>query len=378
MARKTGQTTARRRTARDIPRLREGLHRFDPTLYLRVQGNSRAWVQRIVVHGRQVDRGLGGWPLVTLEDARLTALGNRRAVRAGQDPFAERTRETAPTFAAAANACLAAGRDGLAASTVKAWESTMRNHLLPRLGKRPINTVTRSDVIDTLKAIKSVSAAKGARQRIAKVFEFALSREWMAENPARSGNGIDAALPYLKGRSKAHHEAMPHVDVAAFLARLVDTVPVRYLRFQILTATRPTEAREAEWSEMDFEARTWTIPGSRMKGGRDHRIPLSDAALVVLEQQRGMHPRFVFPGRGAKPISRGASERLMKGETGTAHGFRSAFRTWAGETNAAEREVAESALAHVVGDQVEQAYARGDLFERRRVLMDKWAAYVTD
>ena len=211
----------RRHTARDIPRLGKGIHCFDPTLYLRVTlAGSRSWVQRIVINGRVVDRGLGGWPLVGLDEVRLTALANRRAARRGEDPFADRKREQIiiPTFDAAATATLDANRAGWSASTIKAWGATMRNHVLPRIGKIRINVLTRQHVIDCLKAIKSNAEARKARMRIRQTCEVAIARGWIGDNPGNGG--IDAALPHLKVQAGGHHAAAPFAAVGAILRRL--------------------------------------------------------------------------------------------------------------------------------------------------------------
>ena len=381
--RKAGQTTRRPRTARDVHKLGPGLYRFDPTLYLRVTpGGGRSWVQRIVVRGRQVDRGLGGVDLVGLDEARLIALDNRRNARIrGVDPFAERQRQqAAQTFADAEQETLAANRDRWAPGTIKIWQGVMRLHVLPRLGKLRVADLTRDDLIRCLSAIKAVSAARAARVRIGQVLELALSRGWCSENPAKSGNGLDAALPRLRGRSKGHHPAAPHGEVSAVLSRAdgatAGPAAKSCLRFVALTAARSAEARGAEWAEIDLDAATWTIPAARMKSNRDHRVPLSGETLAILTERRGNHPRFVFAGAAGKPLSDETLARLVRPAGVTVHGFRSSFRDWAGETGQ-DRAVAEHALAHVIGDQTERAYARSDLFERRRALMQDWADYVT-
>ena len=374
----------RNHPARDIHKLGPGLHRFDPSLYLRVSPRgARSWVQRLVVRGRQVDRGLGGVDLVSLDEARLIALENRRKARIlGVDPFAERQRrQSAPTFADAERETLAANRGRWAPNTVKVWGGVMRRHVLPRLGKLRIADVTRDDLIGCLSSIKAVSAARAARVRIGQVFELALSRGWCSENPARGGNGLDAAVPHLRGRSKGHHAAAPHADVSGILRRVDATTAgpaaKACLRFAVLTAVRSSEARGAEWSEIDLPARTWTIPAGRMKSNREHRVPLSDQAVAVLERRRGQHDRFVFASeRTGAPVSDETLARLVRPEGVTVHGFRSSFADWGGETGH-DGDLVQHAIAHVVGNQVTRAYARSDLFDRRRALMAAWGDYCT-
>ena len=371
--------TKRTLTGRDVARLGAGRYRFDPTLWLLVQpSGSRSWIQRIVVGGIPRDKGLGGWPLVTLEAVRLTALANRRAARAGLDPFAERTRQaaTAPTFADAADATRDANRAGWRASSLKAWIATMKNHVLPRLGRIRIADLNREHVIGCLKGIKSTAEARKARMRIRQACELAISRGWISDNPANGG--IDAALPHLKAQDSTNHAAADHGAVGAILRRLTaaGTAAASALAFLILTAARSTEARGAEWSEVDTDAGVWTIPAARMKAGREHRVPLAPAALAILAARRGLHPRFVFGSdRGAGPVSNQGIARLVPAGA-TVHGFRTSFRTWAADVAHAPREIAEAALAHMNGNKTEQAYTRTDYLERRRTLMSAWAAYL--
>ena len=380
-------TTRKPYTARDIPRLKPrsargaARYRFDPTLYLVVQpSGSRSWIQRIMINGRHVDRGLGGWPLVRLREVQLIALDNRRKVRAGRDPFAEQRHErTAPTFATAAAATLDANAGTLSPSSIRSWRGTMRLHVLPKIGSRRMDALTRAAVIDCLKAIPSVAEARKARQRISAVCALALSREWVQLNVAANG-GLDAALPNLRRQRSEHHAAAPHAAVAGIVAGIGEPGAASgdCLRFLILTATRSAEARGATWAEVDTAARTWTIPAARMKGGREHRIPLSDAALAILAERRDFHPVHIFASeRTGRPLSGEGLSRQARVLGVTVHGFRSSFRDWASEVATAPREVAEAALAHVVGSMVERSYARSDLLDRRRALMAEWAEYVT-
>ena len=342
----------------------------------------RSWVQRLVVNGRRLDRGLGSVEFVTLAEARETAARNRFIARRGGQPFAQRTRETAPTFADAARLAEAANRGRWAPASLKAWQGTMRRHVLPKLGTVKLSALNRQHVIDCLASIKAVSEARKARQRISTVVEYALAREWIAENVCKTGNGIDAALPHLKASQDCtHHAAAPHADVAGIMARLAAGPPggstVRAcLRFLILTACRSDEARGATWAEIDTAGRVWTIPAARAKTGRDHRVPLSDAALAILEERRGLHARLVFASEWTgSPLSGQGLMGGVKGDDVTVHGFRSSFTDWAGDTGR-DSALAQHALAHNVGTATERAYARSDLFDRRRGLMDDWADYI--
>ena len=340
----------------------------------------RSWVQRLVVDGRRLDRGLGAVEFVTLAEARETAARNRFAARRGGQPFTAIKREAAPTIADAVIATLDANRDRWSAASMKSWQGTMRRYVLPRLGSRRVNTLTRQDVIDTLSAITSVSEARKAKQRIVAVLELALSREWVDSNCAANG-GLDASLPRLKRQNNEHHAAAPYGEVAGILAGVDsgssgDAVKA-CIRFVVLTAVRSVEARKAQWDEFDLDAATWTIPADRMKTRREHRVPLSDAALAILRERTGLHKRYVFASdRTGRPMSAEGLSRCIKDSGATVHGFRSSFRDWAGETGQ-DREAAEHALSHVVGSTVERSYARSDLFDRRRALLDKWADYLT-
>lgn len=317
--------------------------------------------------------------MVTLDDARLTALANRRAARTGHDPFTDRRRaRLIPTVAAVATATLDANRDRWAAASVKAWGATLRNHVLPRLGSIRITVLTRQHVIDCLTAITSPAEARKARMRIRQVCELAIARGWIGDNPANGG--IDAALPHLRTQASTHHPAMPHAAVGAFLRGLLpaSTAAASALAFLILTAARSDEARGATWAEVDTDAATWTIPGARTKTGRAHRVPLSPAALAILADRRGRHPVYVFASdrTAGQAVSGNGIRRLVPSEV-TPHGFRTSFQVWAADVAQAPREVSGAALSHVNGNAVEQAYTRTDYLERRRPLMADWAAYLT-
>lgn len=357
-----------------IKRLAPGFHRFDPTLYLRVYpSGARAWVQRIMINGRQVDRGLGGWPTVTLEAARLAALANRRAVRNGSNPFAAAPERK--TFGDAAAACENANAATWKPTSIKTFRSIMRS-ILPRLGNVPVRTLTKADVVDCLSAIakRSVSQARKARKAIVQVLEVAVAQDWATTNVARNG-ALDAALPMLRESADSHHAAAPYDALGGILAALGESTAADAVRFIALTACRSTEAREATFAEVDFDTRTWTIPAARMKGGRDHRVPLSDAAVAILRRQP-TDDGLIFRGRkGDRPVDATTLSKMTKPHGTTVHGLRAAFRSWAADSGA-DDAVAETALAHVHGSTTERCYQRSDLCERRRTLMADWARFL--
>ena len=369
-------TERKRHTARDIPRLGKGIHCFDPTLYLRVQGTgARSWIQRITINGKQVDRGLGGADLVSLGDARLAALSNRRAARAGRDPFAARdaarTAVSAPTFGDAAERLMDT-LSGKAATTIKTYRSVLNN--LSRLTDRPVASITRAEVIGALKGIASPSARGKAIKIVRRVLDRAVVLEWAPGNVADNG-GLAAAVD-VTAAAPSHHAAAPHVECPAIFGRLTaaGTAAADALAFIMLTAARLTEATGAAWTEFDLDAATWTVPAGRMKAGRDHRVPLSDAAVAILRRRHA--GGLVFADRRGAVPSQNAVGKLAA--PFTSHGFRSSFADWAADVAEAPGEVAQAALAHVTanGNSTARCYARTDHLERRRELMDRWGAYI--
>ena len=366
---------AKRHSGRDVRRLGTGRYCFDPTLYLVVNRNgARSWVQRIHVHGRQVDRGLGGWPVVTLEEARMIALENRRAARRGENPFAPRP--AVKTFGDAAAACREANAARWAPTTVKTFDSILRS-ILPTLGAVPVRDLTKAHVVDCLSAIirRSLPQARKARKYIVQILEVAVARDWAPVNVVRNG-ALDAALPQLRESADSHHHAAaPYGDLGGILARLGVSTAADVVRFIALTGCRSTEAREATWSEVDFDTATWTIPASRMKGGREHRVPLSDAAVAILRRQPPGRP-FIFVGRsGDKPLDPTTLSKMTKPLGTTVHGLRASLRSWCADTGV-DDAVAKACIAHVHGSTTERCYQRSDLLERRRPVMADWAQFL--
>lgn len=358
-------------------------------LYLNVSNSgSKSWVQRITIDGRRRDIGLGGYPAVSLAQARALSTANQAAVAEGRDPLAEKRREAMPTFRDAAlrvyEANLPRWRNG---KHTASWWQTLERHAMPRLGNLPLDRIEAGDVLSVLEPIWGTrqETARRVRQRIRTVLSWGLSHGFVERNAA--GEVIDGALPRMP-KQKSHLRALPYQEVQSALA-IVEATAASIaaklcFRFLILTAVRSGEARGATWEEIDLEQEEWRIPAHRMKGGVEHRVPLSKAATAVLEVARILRndSGLVFPSPIApdRPISDMTLTKLLRttglAERATVHGFRSSFRDWCMERTDTPWAVGEAALAHTLGDSTQQAYARSDLFERRRSLMEAWAEYV--
>lgn len=359
-------------------------------LYLRVDLNgSRFWVQRIVVRGKRCELGLGSPALVSLSEAREAALANRKLARAGGDPLAAKHAARAVlTFEEAAHKVHAFHQPTWSNAKHGAqFISTLKTYAFPRLGSLRMSDVTSADVLAVLTPIWTTKAetARRVHQRIGTVMKWGVAQGWRQDNPAEA---VTQALPKAD-RTKVGRKALPYAEVPAFLVALhaskAGLSTKLALEFLILTAARSGEAREATWGEIDLNAKVWEVPASRMKLKKVHRVPLSPRALAILEEAKalgdGEASSLVFPGtKAGKPLSDMTLSKLTK-ELGFAvdvHGFRTSFRTWAQERTSYPREVAEAALAHQVGDAAERAYARSDLFEKRRAMMDDWSASLAD
>ena len=355
-------------------------------LYLFVQpSGTRSWIQRLVVRGRRRELGLGSLALVPLAEAREKALANRKLAREGGDPFAEKRRtEGIPTFAEAASRVLEQKRGGWRGRRhPREWMSSLSRYAFPRIGKMPVSEVTSADVLEILTPIwhRKAPSARRVRQRLRAVLEWAVAMEYRLDNPCdRIGSVLGAQQDVVE-----HMRALSHREVASVIrtVRASEAVPPARLAFEflVLTAARWGEVRWAEWSEIDRDGGVWTVPAKRMKANRRHRVPLCGRALEILKAAQalgeGTSP-LVFTRRGGKPLDDKQLRRLLRdhGIAAVPHGFRSTFRDWAAEETDHSREMIEAALAHVVQNRVEAAYARSDLFERRRVLMDDWAGYL--
>jgi len=354
-------------------------------LYLDVRpSGSRGWIQRLTIRGRRTELGLGGYPLVSLKEAREKAFLNRKLAREGGDPLSEKRRaESMPTFIETADKVWRQLRPGWRSDRhAQVWMNSLERHVFPRVGDMPVSEVTSADVIGILAPMwhGKPALARKLRQRMRAVMEWAVAMGLRPDNPC------DRVGPVLgvQGNRTQHLRALPHGEVASAIrtVRASGGRPVVKLAFEflVLTATRSNEVRGAVWREIDVEEAVWTIPAPRTKGNREHRVPLSGRALEILDEARriGRGGALVFPGVRGRPLGRTAVWQLLKacGVEAVPHGFRSSFRDWAAEETDHPREVAEAALAHKVRNQVEAAYRRTDLFERRRRLMDDWAAYL--
>ena len=348
---------------------------------------SKTWCQRIAINGQRTNLGLGRYPITSLKQAREAALANRRAVADGKDPRGD---ATIPTFAQAAEKVIALHREGWkkGSKLPTQWRQTLGKHAYPHIGQKRLDKITTADVLAVLTPIwhSKPSAARITRQRIAAIMKWAIAKGYRTDNPA--GDALTAALPKQGNGPKKHHAAIPYKKLPAVLQRVRESDRLQLsarLAFQLvaLTATRSVEVRGARWSEMDMEARVWTIPASRMKAKRPHRVPLSDQAIKVLQEAHPLRSLAlddeVFPGSGSGgPIHNRALPDVLKSVwkgKGTVHGLRTAFRSWCADT-AVVREVAEACLAHVVKNQTKAAYARSDMIERRREVMADWGAFI--
>jgi integrase len=397
----TGLTAAKVKTA-DPGRYGDGGGLY---LLVRPEGG-RFWLFRYTVAGKMREMGLGaasGRDAIMLTDARTAARKLWEAVRSGRDPLEDRKAEAeakkaaalaaqarAMTFQDVAIAYIAANEAAWRNDKHRAqWPATLKAYAYPHFGGLPVADVDTGHVMAALEPIwrSKAETASRLRGRIETILDYAKARGWRSgENPARWRGHVANMLPAkAKIQPVEHHAALPWREIGAFVAtlRTQPGLAAQALLLTILTASRSSEVLCAKWDEIDMKEGVWTVPGARMKAGREHRVPLSDPALAVL---RGLLPlrndeagAWVSPGaRKGRPLSNMAMEMLLRrmGRADlTVHGFRSTFRDWTAETTAYPGDVAEAALAHVVGDKVEAAYRRGDLFEKRGRLMVDWAAF---
>ena len=366
-----------------------GRYRAGETLYLNVSPNgAKSWVQRITINGVRRDIGLGSFSLVSLEKARRRAYENRVSVADGIDIIAERRRTKVPSFRVAAEWTYEALQPRWRSTKgTKNWMQQLERHAFRRLGDMPVDTIGREDVLAVLTPIwtSKPETARRVRRNIRATLSWCQAHGFIEHNVA--GEAIGGALPRMPS-VKENYRALPYPDVPEALVTIeaskASQASKTALRFLVLTAARSGEVRGAMWDEIAFEAREWRIPGQRMKTGKEHRQPLSDAAVEVLERARmlddGNGLIFPSPVRKGKPLSDMSLTKVLRdvdlAEKATVHGFRSSFRTWASEYTNADHAVMELCLAHRVGSAVEQAYARSDLLAKRRRLMDQWGAFV--
>lgn len=367
-------------------------------LYLQVgKTGGLSWLYRFQLNGSRRAMGLGKHPEVSLAQARERAANARKQVADGIDPIeakehaqlaAKAAQNKALTFQQCAAEYIDAHRSSWKSiKHAQQWENTLSTYAYPFIGDKPVSAVTTDDVLTILKPIwasKNETASR-VRNRIELIIAAAKARKrFEGENPAQWKGHLDKLLAKRKQVAQVeHHAALPYSQLPTFWRNLetAEGMAAKALQFTILTACRTSEVLNAQWSEMDLASALWTIPASRMKARREHKVPLSDAAVAVLERLARVEDNpFVFPGmKEGRPLSNLAMLMLLRRmDLGhlTVHGFRSSFRDWAAEETAFPNMVAEMALAHTVGSAVEAAYRRGDLLEKRRAMMQAWADYV--
>ena len=395
--------TINRLSHRKVETLKKpGMHSDGGGLYLQVtQGSDgtprKSWLFRYAVSGRERQMGLGPLADVPLAEARDLALTAREMRRAGKDPITERevSRAEASLVAAksisfdeCATGYIAAHRAGWRnVKHASQWTNTVATYCSPIFGKLPVQLI---DVGLVMKAIEPVWSTKPetagrVRGRIERILDWAKVRGYRdGENPARWRGHLDHLLPARgKVRRVKHHAALPYSELPAFVAALRGrhAVAARAMEFAVLTAARTSEVLGAKWSEIDLNVRQWKIPAERMKAGREHRIPLGNRAIeIVRNMMANKQNDYIFCGDSRATLSNMSLLMLLRRmghDDITTHGFRSTFRDWVEEQTDTPKAVAEMALAHTIGSAVEAAYRRGDLLEKRKVLMDRWDRYCT-
>jgi|TARA_R100000544_G_C2226885_1_gene61419 integrase len=380
-------------TKRLVENLGPGRHGDGSGLYLVVDpSGARRWVVRVTVKGQKnakgaplrTDFGLGGADVVTLSQARERALEYRRMAKSGLNPRYNAKREI-PTFEELSRQVhidrLPTWKNP---KHGQQWLNTLCDYAFPKIGRMPVDAIGQPEVLMCLSPIwtEKHETAKRLAQRIKAVLDVARGSGFReGENPVTALKEL-GALPKVKAKVQ-HHDAMPWQDVPAFYAELEgrSATAAKALQFTILTACRTSEVLGMTWNELDLGQRLWVIPAERMKGGVQHRVPLTDEMLRILEPMKAMASTYVFEGQKRhRPLSNMSMlmllRRMERGEF-TVHGFRSTFRDWTSEVAGAPREVAEAALAHQFGSEVERAYARSDLLEKRAPLMREWGECVT-
>lgn len=380
-------------TKKLVENLGAGRHGDGSGLYLVVDpSGARRWIVRVTVKGQKntkgaplrTDFGLGGADVVTLNQARDRALEYRRMAKRGLNPRFN-AKQDIPTFEEIAQQVhIDRMPTWKNAKHGQQWINTLRDYAFPKIGRMPVDAIGQPEVLMCLSPIWTAKheTARRLAQRIKIVLDMAKSKGFRSgENPVTSVNEA-GVLPKVS-KSKAHHKAMGWSDVPAFYADLRgrSAMAAKALMFTCLTGSRTGEVLGMRWAEIDFDVMLWTCPAERMKGGESHRVPLTAEMLAIVEPLKALQSEYVFEGQKRhKPLSNMAMLMLLRrmGVDGvTVHGFRSTFRDWAADVANAPREVAEMSLAHKVGSDVERAYARSDLLDRRRVLIERWSDYVS-
>lgn len=373
-------------TAKSIQALKgKGRYGDGEGLYLEVsRTGGKSWILRTTVQGRRQDIGLGGISWVSLAEAREKARELRKVAKEGGDPKAKRdAHKKAPTYEEVARTVYEHLKPGWrqTGAHVKHWITSQERYVFPLIGNRPINTIESRDILSVLQPIwfRVPETARKVKRRVRQVMQWAKGANiYIGENPVDAASG---SLPRHQTGEVQHYPALPYQEMPVFMADLIDRkgIAVLALRFLILTVARSGEVRGMTWAEIDLENGLWVVPGSRMKAHKEHRVPLTNEALAVLEAARGVDADLVFPGRKrGRPMSDMTLAAVIKrmGRTdSTPHGMRSTFRDWVAERTNIPREIAELSLAHEVGSVVERSYRRSDLLAKRRDLMERWARF---
>jgi integrase len=380
-------------TARKAETAKPGRHGDGAGLWLAVsESGAKRWLYRFTMSGRVSELGLGSYPAVSLAEAREKAAEARKLAKSGRSPVearreVRRAQAGKPSFGKCSDEFLAAkSSEWRNEKHAAQWAMSLTKYAAS-LRPRPVDEIDTETILEVLQPLwhRIPETAARLRGRIEAVLDAARARGFIPKNeanPARWRGHLDKLLPKRPKLSRGHHAAMPYTVVPSLIVELRKrkSTAALALEFTILTAARSGEVIGARWAEMDLQAKIWIIPARRMKAGRTHRVPLTAPALKILEGlSHARMDEYVFPGqREGRPISNMAMQMALRrmgiGQV-TVHGFRSAFRDWCGNETRFEREVAEAALAHVVGDKAEQAYRRGDALEKRRKLMDSWGRY---
>ena len=377
----------------------EGIHNDGAGLSLKVTANgSKSWIYRYMLAGKAHWMGLGSYPDVSLAEAREKAADYRKLTRQNIDPLAEKRKETSVirasiakyiTFSKASEQYIDSHKAGWKnAKHIDQWTNTLATYANPIIGNIDVSLIDTGHIMRILEKDSfwntKTETAHRVRGRIESVLDWAGARKYRTgENPARWKGHLEKLLPARsKIKATEHHPALPWLEMGAFMVKLREQegVAARGVELAILTATRSGEVRGAEWAEFDLDNAIWTVPPERMKAKKEHRVPLSTQAIKLLKAQKELFPTgLVFPGMKAgkalSDMSLTAVLRRMERNDITVHGFRSSFRDWAAESTAYPNEMAEMALAHTIGDKVEAAYRRGDLFEKRRRMMNDWSNF---
>ena len=380
---------ANRLTTRKIAEIKEPCIIGDGnTLFLRVRDDgtggrgSAHWVQIIKIEGKRYERGLGAYPLVSLDDARQVAFDNRRRAKRGDNPFVKAAvAKAVPTFAEALEAVLAiqrgAWKDG---KSERQWRGSLRDYAMPTLGSMAVDAIQTPDVLACLEPIwhvKHVTAGR-VKQRISAVMDWAIAEGYRADNPVAA---LGAVLPKVK-QAENHHKALPYAAVPSAIAAVRESKARPALKmafeFLVLTAARSGEVREADWPQIDKVRGLWKIPAGDMKATRDHVVPLPEQAMDLLGDAGELYDNagLLFPSRKGKPLGEYAFKDLLDGLgiDAVPHGFRSSFRDWAAE-HGWQRDIAEAALAHQIPNAVEKAYHRTRYLKQRAKMMRQWAKF---